>query len=264
MDIAIDMTQSETMQEALWKIQRVAPSDLGVVINGEQGTGKEWAAHLIHQLSSRAKGPFCPIDFAAMAPENIEKELFGYEAITWNGIDIKRSAFEEAGGGTLLLNELPAVPLAVQMKIARAIEYQQFRRICGERDLSINARIIATMSENPETLQSRGHLNKDLYYRIGAITIELPPLRNRRKDIPMLIEKFLQELHTRYGSSVERISQEALSICLAYDWPGNVRHLKNAIEYASIMCGTETIRPEHLPFYLQGDKQRGRDHDQQG
>ncbi|MCK5573692.1 MAG: sigma 54-interacting transcriptional regulator, partial [Bacteroidetes bacterium] len=133
--ITVEQTHSEVMHEALVKLERVAQSDLSVILHGEPGVGKEWAARQIHELSTRSEGPFHPVECAALGPESIEKELFGYETITWNGIEIQRGAFEEASGGTLFLNEVTSVPLPLQFKVARAIEYKQFRRIGGENKL---------------------------------------------------------------------------------------------------------------------------------
>lgn len=239
------------MREALLRLERVAPSDLCVIIYGERGTGKEWAARRIHQMSNRASGPFYVVDCAALQPQSIEKEIFGYDVITWDGIDIKKSAFEEGAGGTLFLNEFSSLPLPVQLKIVRAIEYKKVGRIGGVQSIEIDVRLIATVSLGTEASPHRKIPQEDFHSRIAAIGIHLPPLRKRKDDIPLLIGKFLTELRGRYGSSVRGISEEALALCCSYDWPGNVRHLKNAMEYASIMCGSEDILPEHLPGYLQ-------------
>jgi transcriptional regulator with PAS, ATPase and Fis domain len=249
-EIALKATRNAAMREVLAKIERVAYSDLSVLLVGEPGTGKEWAAHIIHKSSARASGPFYPVDCATLSPDSLEKELFGYEAITWRGVEIKRSAFEEASGGTLLLDEIASIPPATQKKIARVVEYLQVRRISGEEDIPVNVRVVATLSQQPDKVLSDGELQKELYYRISPIVIELPPLRERKEDINLLIDWFIQELNARYGCSIQAMSQEALALCLRYDWPGNVRHLKNAIEHAAVMCVGQVIRPEHLPVYL--------------
>jgi len=249
-DAPITVTQSAAMQEALRKLEKVAQSDLSVVIYGEHGTGKEWAAHFVHNLSDRAEGTFVTVDCAALEADAIEKELFGYESITWEGIELKKGAFEAAAGGTLLLNEFTSLPLTVQMKIARALEYHTFRRILGHEDIPITARTVATMSHSPEEAPRDHALSKDLYHRIGVIAIALPPLRERSEDIPLLIDRFLADLQPDPKGRVKRMSPEAMRICQSYTWPGNVRHLKNAVEYASIMCENDTIRPDHLPEYL--------------
>jgi DNA-binding NtrC family response regulator len=238
------------MQEALVSLQRVAPSDLSVIIQGEPGTGKEWAARLVHQMSNRAQGPIFTVDCGAVGAANIERELFGYDAISWEIIDIKRSAFEEATGGTLFLHDIEAVPHQVQLKVARAVEYKQFRRIGGDKNHELNVRVVATKS----TVGGGGHpensLSDDFGSRLGAITVTIPPLRKRKTDIPILIERFLNEMRDRYQNPVQGISKEALAICCSSAWPGNVRQLKTAMEYAAIMCRGGMIAPEHLPPYL--------------
>jgi DNA-binding NtrC family response regulator len=249
-ETGFDLTNSPAMQEVLRTIERIAASDLSVIITGEHGTGKEWAAHAIHRLSGRSRGSFYPVDCAAMPSEMLEKELFGYESIPRGGVEIRRGAFEESAGGTLLLNEIASLSPALQMRVARVVEYHQVRRIGGEEDIPVDARVVATLSQQSDMLMSKGVLRKEMYYRISPIVLELPPLRDRRADIPLLVEKFIGELRERHGSEITGIAQEALTLCLAYDWPGNVRQLKNAIEYSSIMSDGPTIRPEHLPPYL--------------
>jgi DNA-binding NtrC family response regulator len=238
------------MQEAIESLQRVAPSDLSVIIRGEPGTGKEWAARLIHEMSNRSQFPIYTVDCGAVGPANIERELFGYETISWESIDIRRSAFEEATSGTLFLHDIDAIPTPVQLKVVRAVEYNQFRRIGGDKTHEINARVVATTSGVEEIVSSRTYMAEDLASRLAAITITLPPLRERKTDIPMLIERFLQEMRDRYMNPVRGISREALSLCFAAAWPGNVRQLKTAMEYAAIMCRGGMINPEHLPQYL--------------
>ena len=238
------------MHEALVKLQRVAQSDLSVILHGEPGVGKEWAARKIHALSNRSEGPFHPVDCAALGPEGIEKALFGFEILTWKGIEIQRGAFEEASGGTLFLHDVTTIPLPVQFKLARAIEYKHFRRVGGESKLEVNARLIVTTVFAPSGIPEAGGSTEEFATRAAAITIEIPPLRERKSDIPYLIDKFILEIRRRNASTVQGISKGALERCLAYDWPGNVRHLKNAIEYASIMSDGTTILPQHLPDYL--------------
>jgi DNA-binding NtrC family response regulator len=253
-DTILGITNNETMKEVLQSIRRFASSDVSVLITGEHGTGKEWAAHMIHHLSRRSRGPFWPFDCAAIPSEDIERELFGYEALTKDGVVIKRGALEDAFGGTVLLNEIAFLPTAAQMKIARALEYRTIHRLDGVQRVEINVRIISTLSEDQDILVRNGTLLKDIFYRISTIVIELPPLRRRREDIPLLIEKFLAELRSRNGTSVVGITSKALELCLTYDWPGNVRHLKNSIEYACTMCTGELIQPENLPPDLQSHK----------
>ncbi|MGE5314920.1 MAG: sigma 54-interacting transcriptional regulator [Acidobacteriota bacterium] len=253
-DQDLDIVRSAAMQEVLRTMERIAASDLSVIIVGEQGTGKEWAARFIHRISSRAHGPFLPFDCGALSAEAMEKELFGYEAVTRDGVIYRRGALEEADGGTLLVNELSSLPLPAQMKMARALEYQTMTRVGGDAIIHIHTRIIGTLSRHPEALMEEGALMKDMYYRISPIVIELPALRDRREDIPLLIRKFLRELRTRYNSPVVGIAPDAAELCQAYNWPGNIRHLKNAIEYAAVMSSGKWIEAEHLPAYLRQAK----------
>jgi DNA-binding NtrC family response regulator len=245
-----DIVRSKSMQEVIRTIELIAASDLRVLIIGEQGTGKEWAAHAIHTLSVRARGPFTPCDCAAISPELMEKELFGYEEVTREGVTLRRGLLEDTEGGTLLINELSSLPPSTQMKIARALEYQTINRIGGDAIIHINVRIIATLSRPANELIAEGALLKDTFYRISPIVIELPALRDRTEDIPALIQKFIGELRARYHSKVIGISKDALEMCAAYRWPGNIRHLKNAIEYAAVMCTGDWIEPKHLPPYV--------------
>jgi DNA-binding NtrC family response regulator len=249
--------KGKSMRETLEILERVAPSDLTVIITGEQGTGKEWAARLIHQLSARSSRPFHVVDCSALPEDQVEKELFGFESLSWNGIELKRSAFEEAAGGTLFLQDLDSTPDAVQLKVARAIEYGQYRRIGGEQLHTLGARLIVGMHDGPAAGRSKGVHHDTFASRSTSITIALPPLRKRKQEIPRLIEKLVEELGARYGHKAQAVSPEAVDICCAYDWPGNIRQLKNAIEYASVMCRNGIIRPEHLPDYVRETRGRG-------
>jgi DNA-binding NtrC family response regulator len=239
------------MQEILKMLEKVSLIDVNLIISGEQGTGKEWLAHAIHHSSSRAFKPFWPIDCDSIATDEFEKELFGYEAISRNGITINRGAFEDASQGTLLLNHIENLPHGIQRKITRTLEYKTIHRVGDERAIPIDVRVIVTLGEQSDDLIRKGKLQKDVFFRISPIVIELPPLRNRREDIPLLIEKFIAELAPRQRNSIEGITPAALELCLAYDWPGNIRNLRNAIEYALVMSSDSFIRPENLPEYLQ-------------
>jgi DNA-binding NtrC family response regulator len=227
------------------------------MIVGEPGTGKEYTAQLIHRMSHRSAGPFLPVDCAALQQETIEIDLFGHESITWQGIDIRRGVFEEAHGGTLLLNDIASLPHSAQMKIMRATEQRCVRRIGGEQDIPIDVRVIATLNEPPERLLQQEVLRKELFYSISPITIEIPPLRNRRGDVPGLIEIFLVDLRIRNGGGEFAFSPEAVHLCSEYEWPGNVRLLRNAVEYATVMSAGAIVQPEHLPAYVTKKGLRG-------
>jgi len=245
-----DIACSKSMQEVIRTIELVAGSDLSILIVGEQGTGKEWTARAIHNLSVRGRGPFLPFDTAALSTEMMEQELFGYETVTREGVTLRRGALEDAEGGTVLVKELSSLSLTAQMKVARALEYQTINRIGGDQIIHINVRIVATLSRPADLLIAEGVLLKDTFYRISPVVIELPPLRNRTEDIPGLVRKFIAELRTRYRSRVVGMTDEALDLCMAYAWPGNIRHLKNAVEYAAVMCTEELIDVKHLPPYV--------------
>ncbi len=243
----IERSKSRSMSDALTILERVAPSNLTVIFSGEPGTGKEWAAHTIHRLSTHAGGPFQAVDCSAFPPEQLEKEIFGYEAISWQGVDVKQSAFEEATGGTLFFHDFDTIPDPLQLKVARAVEYEQFRRMGGEQMIRVACRIIVSLQDRSSASRSQIPFYDAFASHATAIRIEIPPLRNRREDIPVLIQRMLVELEERYGQRVAGMSPEAIDLCRMYDWPGNVRQLKNAVEYASIMSQGETILPRHLP-----------------
>jgi DNA-binding NtrC family response regulator len=238
------------MQDVLNMIENIARNDLSVVITGEHGTGKEWAARRIHVLSARSRRPFEPRDCTELPEEALERELFGYESLVAEGITIQRSAFEEAEGGTLLLNDIASISPSLQLRLARAVEYEYFTRAGDERRIPVDVRLIATVSERAETLVQRGALTKELFYRISPIVLELPPLRKHREDIPVLVENIIEELRRRNAVRVSGISPDALKMLASYHWPGNVRQLKNAVEYASAMSREAIITPPDLPAYV--------------
>ena len=250
MENIFNKTRSAALQDVMRAAHKIAQSDLSVLIVGEHGTGKEWLARMIHQLNHTRTGPFWPFDCAAIPSKDIEKELYGSEELTQNGVIILRGAFEEAEQGTLLLNEIDFLPAAIQMKVSRTVELRTIHRVGNDKTLPIDVRIIATLSQPADSLIAGGTLSKDMFYRISPVVLELPPLRQHKEDIPLFIEKFLADLLVHNKSTIKGVSQKAMQICLEYDWPGNVRHLKNALEYAFIMCTESLIQPEHFPAYL--------------
>lgn len=250
-DFVFASSQNPAMQEILTTIRRVAASHVNVLLTGETGTGREWAAHLIHRHSPRSAGPCISVECAVIPPDQLERELYGYEAINWKGVDLKQGAFEQAAGGTILLHEIHQVPPPLLMRVARSVEFQQIRRIAAEADIVIDARLIATMSHRGPHGETHGAISEEIVQRLSPIQIELPPLRRRREDIPSLAGGFLEEMRDRSGSGPTGFSTKALDTCLRFDWPGNLRQLRNAIEYAYVMCQSPDILPEHLPPYLQ-------------
>jgi DNA-binding NtrC family response regulator len=246
----LERTQSSEMRNALDTMRRVAGTDLSVLIVGEQGSGREWAAHTIHQMSRRREGPFYVLDCGTIHADQLERELFGYETISWNGIDAKRSGFEEAAGGTLVIEEIEGLPPHLQAKIAHAVEYRTIRHIGGETNRGIDTRVIATLSTGEQHGTPASVLHQDLLHRFSPIMIQIPPLRKRKEDIVMLIDTFLEELRMRHGCAVQGISSAAVETCEEFDWPGNLRQLRSAIEYASVMSDGKMIETHHLPPYV--------------
>ena len=245
-----DRSRNPAMKEIVETIRRVAASHVNVLLLGESGTGKEWVAHMIHEASPRAVGRFVTVECSALTPEELEREVFGYESVQWREVDIKPGAMERANDGTILLNEIGAVPPALLLRMLRAVEFQSLRRIAGSDDVTLNVRLISTMTQPAGDARGLRTFPDGLLHRLSPIHVELLPLRKRREDIPMLIETFLGDVEARPGMSPVRFSQEALRVCREFDWPGNLRHLRNAVEYAAVMCGGDAILPEHLPPYL--------------
>jgi DNA-binding NtrC family response regulator len=245
------------MRETFKTLRRVAATSLSILIVGEQGSGKEWAAYRIHQCGLRSDGPFHIVECGASSPEQLEKELFGVEAISWKGVDIRRSAFEDAASGTLLLEDIDLLPPPTQLKIAHALEYQRIRHIGSETETPIDIRLLGTLRRNGESHHPESALLAELLHRFSPVVIEIPPLRRRKEDVALLVYTFLDELRLRYGCAVEGISRKALEACKVFGWPGNIRQLRSAIEYAAIMSDGKTIQPQHLPAYVTSGENRG-------
>ncbi len=239
------------MQNIEQTIERIALSDLGVLIVGAFGTGKEWLARMIHRLSARSGQRMVRIDCAAIPAASFEKELIGSEELTLGGVEIFRGAFEDAAGGTLLLKGLGEVPQPLQGKIARILERQNFRRIGGFEEIVSNVRLIATMTKKSGGTADSVSQGNDLYYRICPIIINLPPLKERRQDIPFLIERFIAESDVKTSHKPRGMTADALQVCHVYDWPGNARELRSVVDHAIRVCPEQFIRRVHLPEYLQ-------------
>ncbi|MCX8037919.1 MAG: sigma-54 dependent transcriptional regulator [Candidatus Sumerlaeia bacterium] len=243
--------QSAVMQRIFQQVRQVAPTRATVLLTGESGTGKELIARAIHQHSDRVgRGPFVPVNCGALAPTLLESELFGHErgAFT-SAVKQKPGRFELAHGGTLFLDEISETSLEFQVKLLRVIETGRFERVGGTEIIHSDVRIIAASNRDLEQMVADGSFRSDLYYRLKVISIVLPPLRERREDIPLLAQAFLAEFSQANGKNLVRINPAAMAILQNHPWPGNVRQLKNAIEGAVIMAGpadTE-IGPEHLP-----------------
>jgi len=228
--------QSPVMTALMQQIRQVAPSNASVLITGANGTGKELVARTLHRLSRRADRPLVEVNCAAIPEELIESELFGHEKGAFTGADrTKRGRFELADGGTLFLDEIGDMSLKTQSKILRILQEQQFQRVGGAKTFSVDVRIIAATNKNLEEEIARGVFREDLFYRLNVIPLHVPLLKDRREDIPPLIEEFLAEFSTENNTEPKTIAPEAMASLAARDWPGNVRELRNAIERLVIM-----------------------------
>jgi DNA-binding NtrC family response regulator len=231
--------QSPSIQRVRELIGRVAPTDSTVLICGESGCGKELVAESIHAMSPRAGQPFVAINCAAIPATLIEAELFGHERGSFTGaLRTREGVFERAHGGTLLLDEITEMPLELQSRLLRVLETKRLNRVGGSDDLEVDVRVIASTNRSPAKAFEEGRLREDIYYRLAVLTVQLPPLRERRDDILVLADFFLGELNLRHGTN-KRLSEELRSRFLRHDWPGNVRELRNAVERAFILCDGE-------------------------
>jgi DNA-binding NtrC family response regulator len=250
--------KSPAMQHIYALIERVQESPGNVLITGESGTGKELVARAIHYNSSRRSGPFVAINCAAIPETLLESELFGYKkgAFTDARVD-KKGLFYEAAGGTVFLDEITEMPLILQAKLLRVIEEKTFRPLGDTHSCPMDARIIAASNKKIKELLRQGRFREDLYYRLKVIDIELPPLRDRREDIPLLARHFLEKFAREIPKTITAISEEALKILMNGRWPGNVRELENVIHRAITLTRHEQILPEDLPSSLQEAAEQG-------
>jgi DNA-binding NtrC family response regulator len=234
---------SPAMQRIFSLIRQVAPTSAPVLIRGESGTGKELVAREIHKCSPRCDGPFIAINAAALPETLVESELFGHEKGAFTGA-MERSAgcFEQAQGGTLLLDEIGEMPQSIQPKLLRVIEDLRVRRLGGKHEIAVDARILAATSQEIGT-----HLREELYYRLSVFQILVPPLREHKEDIPPIVDVMLQSLNKKHGTRVTGVDAEAMELFHRYDWPGNVRELRNVLERAIIMTGEGLIGLKELP-----------------
>ena len=243
------VAESREWRDVMLQVAKVAPTDTTVLLLGESGTGKEVVARAIFRASPRAKGPFVPINGAALPDTLLESELFGYEKGAFTGATaIKPGRLEQAAGGILFLDEVGEASPAVQAKLLRVLEEREFQRLGGTKVLKADVRIVAATNRDLKQAIARGAFREDLYYRLHVFEIRLPPLRDRRDDILPLTEAFLAEIGPATGRPVPGISREARELLLAYPWPGNVRELRNALERAAILCEGGLITAAHLPI----------------
>jgi DNA-binding NtrC family response regulator len=243
--------KSKVMQDVYDLISSIAASDASVIITGESGTGKELAARTIHDLSARSKGPFLAINAAAI-PENLmESEMFGHEKGAFTGATgAQAGCFEMANRGTLFLDEIAEMPLALQPKLLRVLEDRKVRRVGGSQEFVVDVRVLAATNKEPRSAVEDGKLREDLFYRLNVFTVALPPLRDRRSDISLLVQAFIREFNAKHSAQVESCRSETLELLKAYSWPGNVRELRNVMERAVILTRGPWIEPSHLPAYI--------------
>jgi DNA-binding NtrC family response regulator len=232
-------------------VEQAAPTNASVLIWGESGTGKELVAQTIHELSPRSSFPFVAINCAAIPETLLESEIFGHEKGAFTGAHDRRTGvFELAHRGTLFLDEIAEMQPATQVKLLRVLQERTFRRLGGRQEQTVDVRVIAATNMNPVDAVRNGKLREDLYYRLNVFAIELPPLRDRREDVPLLIQRFLNEFNTINGKAVRAVDQDAMQILEQYPWPGNIRELRNVMERATILSDTDFITTTHLPPLL--------------
>jgi len=245
--------RSAAMQEVYKAIGRVAAQDVNVLITGESGTGKELVARAIYQHSKRADKPFMAINCAAIPEGLLESELFGHERGAFTGADRQRvGKFEQANGGTVFLDEVGDMAPATQAKILRLLQQQQFERVGSGQTITVDVRVIAATNRNLAEMTATGAFREDLLYRLNGFTIHLPPLRDRREDLPLLVEHFLKLAGRKLGKSVRAVAPEAVRLLEAHPWPGNVRELQSAVRFAVVQAVGEVVTPECLPRSVRG------------
>jgi Nif-specific regulatory protein len=240
------------MRQVCEQIAQVARTNTTVLIRGESGTGKELIAHAIHYNSLRANKPFVKVSCAALPESLIESELFGYEKGAFTGAQSRRKGrFELAESGTLFLDEIGDVNPGTQVKLLRVLQEREFERLGGTETIRSNVRMIAATHKDMEKMIANGEFREDLYYRLNVFTIFVPPLRDRKSDLLLLSDHFLEKFSREHGKSIKRISTPAIDMLTSYHWPGNVRELENCLERAVLVCDGHVIHAHHLPPTLQ-------------
>jgi DNA-binding NtrC family response regulator len=239
---------SKPMQEVMRIVEMAAPSSASVLITGETGSGKEIVARTIHKLSPRVAGPFVAINCSAIPETLMESEIFGHERGAFTGAAERRiGCFELADGGTLLLDEIGEMPAPTQAKLLRVLEDHKVRRLGSKSETSVDVRVLAATNKDPEKAVGSGQLRQDLYFRLNVFHIHLPPLRDHKDDIPLLVEHILRDVNAKHGKHVRGIGAEVMDIFMGHTWPGNIRELRNVLERASIMCEKDLITRANLP-----------------
>ena len=248
--------KSDSLGRVRQMISKAAPTRASVLITGESGVGKELVAHAVHEQSERAKGPFVVVHCAALSETLIESELFGYEKGSFTGAEnIHKGRFELADGGTIFLDEIGEVNLATQVKLLRVLQEHKFERVGGEKSIEVDVRVVAATNRNLEEEVKAGKFREDLFYRLNVVRIEMPSLRERMDDIPLLMHAFLREFNIENKKNIKGFDKASKSAMIKYSWPGNIRELKNAVESAVVMCTGDEIKMEDLPRSLRSQSE---------
>jgi Nif-specific regulatory protein len=250
--------RSAAMQEVFDLVAQVAKSEASVLIRGENGTGKELVANAIHYNSLRADKPFIKVNCAALPETIIESELFGHEKGAYTGASsMRKGRFEFADTGTIFLDEIGELSPTIQVKLLRVLQEREFERVGGNVPIKFNVRIITATNKNLEKLIDSGEFREDLYYRLNVFPIHIPPLRERKSDIMLLVDHFIEKYNKQNNKTIKRISTPAIELLMSYHWPGNVRELENCIERASLLSTEDVIHGHHLPPSLQSAESTG-------
>lgn len=240
--------KSQKMVDLMETVAQVAPTRASVLITGESGVGKELVADAIHELSTRAKGPFIKVHCAALSESLLESELFGHEKGSFTGaIAQKKGRFELADGGTIFLDEIGEIDASTQVKLLRVLQEREFERVGGEKPITVDVRIVCATNKDLLKEIEKGNFREDLYYRLNVVHLDVPPLRERKDDIPLLMTSFLSQFNQENGKSLEGFSSASKKALLSYEWPGNIRELRNSIESAVVLSRSSAIEVEDLP-----------------
>ncbi|OPX39314.1 MAG: sigma-54-dependent Fis family transcriptional regulator [Desulfobacteraceae bacterium 4484_190.2] len=248
--------KSTAMRQVFDLIKSAASSEAPAIIYGESGTGKELVAIALHSLGTRSNGPFITVNCAALNESLLESELFGHVKGAFTGADHTRvGRFEAASNGDIFLDEIGDLPISTQIKMLRVLQEKEIEKVGDHHPVAIDVRVLAATNKDLKRLMEEGRFRDDLYYRIGVIPIYLPPLRERREDIPLLVDTFINRIRIKSRKQISGMNKETLELLMGYDWPGNVRELINVIEYTFVLCNGEEITPDHLPGTLTGGPQ---------
>ena len=249
---------SRNMRDVFDTISRAAPTKASILITGESGVGKELVADALHDLSPRKENPLVKVHCAALSATLLESELFGHENGAFTGaISRRKGRFELASGGTLFLDEIGEIDQNIQIKLLRVLQEKKFERVGGEQTIEADVRIVAATNKDLKVEIEKGNFREDLYFRLNVVNINVPPLRERKDDIPLLASSFMKEFAQENGKTIESIHEKARSRLYAYDWPGNIRELRNCIESAVVMCQSNTITVDDLPPALRDSADEG-------